>query len=179
MLQVFGVAIAWLLAPPTASAGELGVWGDLTVVLVESKRLSWTATGSFRSEDEVGGVGSFGGDLTTRLGLRVSLTGASLVIKTLNESESGFSWDRQLTAKVSYPLPWVRFRHLTGSTLYERHFRSGSADFNRYRQRFVLEWKKKNFLPSCTRISLLIRTAGLRVHDPGLELLGSSESTGG
>lgn len=146
-LQVFGVAMAWLMAPPTASAGELGVWGDLTVVLVESERLSWTATGSFRSEDESGGVGRLGGDLTTHLGSGVSLTGALLAIKTLNESESGFSWDRRLTAKVSYPLPWVRFRHLTGSTLYERHFRSGSADFNRYRQRFVLEWKERKFSP--------------------------------
>ena len=34
-----------------------------------------------------------------------------------------------------------------GSTLYERHFRSGSTDFSRYRQRFVLEWKESKLSP--------------------------------
>jgi len=141
------LAVILTLCALPAVADEPGVWGELTVPVFQTNRVTATTTVEFRS-DETFPRNTFIGRYaaaarfpvshgwSVRVGYSSFLRGNDLV---------RLGWQRALSGGISYPLGTTR---LIGSTIYEHHWLpAGRGERDRLRQRFEFTWPRKPVSP--------------------------------
>ena len=135
--------------PSAALAGDVQSWNAADAEVLHAGRLGWSVSGAVRIKDSLGNLYDrrAGTVVGVDLGHNVRVSGGYL-IRNKEYGENHFRWQQRFTTGLGYDLFHRRGVRVEGLTLYERHFTpKGYADFNRYRQRFEVEFGKKGLSP--------------------------------
>jgi len=132
-----------------ALAGDVEFWSDGSAEALRVGRLQWILSGGLRIKDSLGDLYDrrVGTVVGVNLGHQTTIS-AGYLIRNREYGDNDFGWDQRLTAAVGYALLRRSDARIKGLTLYERHFTPGGhTNFNRYRQRFEVESRRKGLSP--------------------------------